>query len=62
LRKFPSLEILDNVPAPHIRLGVAPTAPHVPLVPVAAPAFSLPIGPNVISEDIQLFAFTFLER
>jgi hypothetical protein len=56
------LEILDNVPAPHIRLGVAPTAPHVPLVPVAAPAFSLPIGPNVISEDIQLFAFTFLER
>ncbi|PVF97236.1 NTF2-like protein [Serendipita vermifera] len=61
-RKFPSLEILDNVPVPHISFGVAPSAPHVPLVPTAASTFPVPMGPNAIAPEIQAFTFTFLER
>ncbi|KAG8815958.1 nuclear mRNA export, poly(A)+RNA binding protein [Serendipita sp. 399] len=61
-RKFPSLEILDNVPVPHIRLSIAPTTPRIPLVLEAAKAFPVPMGANAIPADIQAFAFNFLQR
>ncbi|KAG8779149.1 nuclear mRNA export, poly(A)+RNA binding protein [Serendipita sp. 397] len=61
-RKFPSLEILDNVPVPHIRLSIAPTTPRIPLVPEAAKAFPTPMGSNAIATDIQAFVFNFLQR
>lgn len=62
LRRFPSLEILDNVPVPHMRLGLVPTTPHVPLVPNASPSFPVGMGPNAIAPEMQVFVFTFLER
>lgn len=56
------MEILDNVAVPKIRLGIAPTTPHVPLVPTPASSFPVGMGPNAIAPDIQAFVFAFLER
>ncbi|CCA67045.1 related to mRNA export factor mex67 [Serendipita indica DSM 11827] len=60
-RKFPSLEILDNIPLPHIKYGVAPTTPRVPLVPQPARSFPTPMRPSAVAPEIGAFISNFLE-
>lgn len=61
-RRWPTLEMLDDVPLPRGQLTITPVTPAEPLVSIAAQSFPIGMSGSAIESDVQSFAVSFLQR